>query len=311
MSQRTVKKSLAGLEDITMGEGIENQSRDSKTFPITQFRYVYPVNSIAELDALDTDLFVKARLYTGDITTPPVDYEFIAGVWEQTSLGGGSSIASLSEIQATTPNNLDVIFFDGDTETWKLDSVHNIIDLTADYDWTGNHTFSNFITVEAGIKGFNTLKSASFSLLQNLDGAPVLGNVSKEATIATLSTVTFNIAGTNRIAFHENNIKDAVIPINAQIGTTYTLGIGDRGSLVTQDNAAAITTTVPLDSAVAFKIGTTVSLCRLGAGQVSVVATGGVTILTEVGLKIKAINGFATLLKIAVNTWLLTGSLEV
>jgi len=310
MTQRTVKKSLAGLEDLTLGEGTENQSRNGGTYPITQIRYVYPVNSLAELNALDTDLFVKARLYTGDIETPPVDYEFIAGVWEQTSLGGGSSVASLAEVQATTPDNLDVIYWDGDTETWKLDSVNNIIDLTADYDWTGNHTFSEFITVTAGIKGFNTLATASFSLLQNLDGAPVLGSITKEATIATLSTVTFNIAGTSYTAFHANNIKDAVIPINPQTGTTYTLGLGDRGSLVTQDNVNPIITTVPLNATVPFEIGTPVSLAEIGAGQVTIFPTPGVTLLSELGLKIKATNGFATLLKIAVDTWLVTGSLE-
>lgn len=99
------------------------------------------------------------------------------------------------------------------------------------------------------------------------------------------------------------------IPINAQTGTSYTLALSDAGYLVTLNNAAAITLTVPLNSAVAFPTGTTIDLAQLGAGQVTVVATSGATVNATPGLKLAAQYSGATLTKLGTDTWLLVGAL--
>lgn len=307
--QRVVKKSKLGLEDITMGEGIENQNRNGGLYPVTQFRYVYPVNTLVELDDLDPLVYTKARLYAGDGLTPPTDYEYINDAWEQTSIGGGGSIENLTEVQVVIENDKDIMQYNGETEKWEVTNIANALDLTAAYAWTGSHSFTQFITLEAGISGWNTLKSASFSLLQNVDGAPVLGSITKTATIKTVDKVNFNIAGTVYEAYHQNNIHKAVTPINVKT-ESYAFGVGDAGYLITMDNVAANSVTVPVDTTADLPIGTTVSVCQIGAGVTTIVAEAGAVLMSEVGLVIKGQYGFATLLKIAVDTWLVTGSLS-
>src|SRR5215207_8529220 len=76
--------------------------------------------------------------------------------------------------------------------------------------------------------------------------------------------------------------------VNAQTGTTYTPVAADMGKLVTLSNAAAITLTIPQDSALtAWTIGKVIDFLQLGAGQVTATAGTGATLRTS-GLTNKA-----------------------
>ena len=93
---------------------------------------------------------------------------------------------------------------------------------------------------------------------------------------------------------------------NAQTGTTYSLAATDFTKLVTLSNASPVTVTVPLESSVAWVAGTQLRLMNLGAGVVTVVGAGGVTIngtpLTLAQYK------DGTLTKTGTNTWTFTSS---
>jgi hypothetical protein len=99
---------------------------------------------------------------------------------------------------------------------------------------------------------------------------------------------------------------DPGLVINAQT-VSYTLVLADASKLVEISNASANNLTVPLNSSVAFPIGTQVSLLQTGAGQMTVVATGGVTINATPGLKLRAQWSSATLVKRNTDTWVLVG----
>lgn len=106
-----------------------------------------------------------------------------------------------------------------------------------------------------------------------------------------------------------NNLAIAMIALNAQTGTSYTAVLADDGKLITLDNAAAITFTIPTNASVAFGIGTQLNIMQLGAGQVTI-SGAGVT-LRSAGTKAKT-NGqyaVATCVKIATDTWVLVGNL--
>jgi hypothetical protein len=103
---------------------------------------------------------------------------------------------------------------------------------------------------------------------------------------------------------------DPGLVINAQV-SSYTLVLSDASKLVEISNASANNLTVPLNSSVAFPTGTQISLLQTGAGQMTVVATGGVTINATPGLKLRAQWSSATLIKRAENTWVLVGDLAV
>lgn len=66
---------------------------------------------------------------------------------------------------------------------------------------------------------------------------------------------------------------------NAQTGTTYTLVAADLNKLVTLNNAASITLTIPNG---VFSSGNQINLQQLGAGQVTI-ASDGTTVITSNG----------------------------
>lgn len=87
----------------------------------------------------------------------------------------------------------------------------------------------------------------------------------------------------------------------------YTLVLTDKDKLVELNKATAIVLTVPTNATVAFPVGTVIPVVSLGAGQGSVAAAGGVTILSENGaLKLNRYKQ-GVLVKIATNTWYLFG----
>jgi hypothetical protein len=97
---------------------------------------------------------------------------------------------------------------------------------------------------------------------------------------------------------------------NSQTGTTYTLVTSDVNKLVELNNAAAITLTVPTNSATpGFNAGDQINLLQTGAGQVTV-GGAGVTINGTPGLKMRAQWSSATLIKRATDTWVLVGDLS-
>lgn len=80
MATRVIKKNLIGEEDLLLGEGQVTQSRNDLDYTITKVRVIRPVNSITELNLLDTDKFVKAALFEG---TQVKFYSFnsTSGLW--------------------------------------------------------------------------------------------------------------------------------------------------------------------------------------------------------------------------------------
>jgi hypothetical protein len=107
------------------------------------------------------------------------------------------------------------------------------------------------------------------------------------------------------------------LSINANTATTYTFVLADNGKLVTSNNAAAQTLSIPTNAAVAYAIGTQINVAWItGAGQptINAVVSGTTTILSTAGTstapKLRAVNSVATCIKIATDTWLVTGDIS-
>jgi hypothetical protein len=97
---RVVSKNLAGEEDLLYGEGQVVQSRNGGNFNITQIRTIYPANSLAERDALDTDRFKKCAVYDG---SGSVDfYEFDGADWVLCKIPTELHFATVAELKAST-----------------------------------------------------------------------------------------------------------------------------------------------------------------------------------------------------------------
>ena len=140
--------------------------------------------------------------------------------------------------------------------------------------------------------------------------------------------MTASISGTAVDTFATNKISGDLVPsaqfddmadainklelvqfgaVNVQSGTTYTLVAADWLKVVEFSNGSAITVTVPLNSSVAFLVGTVIELFAAGAGQVTVAPAGGVTIRTSTGLKLFGQYSSAVLRKRATDEWVLSG----
>lgn len=102
------------------------------------------------------------------------------------------------------------------------------------------------------------------------------------------------------------------LTLNAQTGTSYTYVLSDAGKFVTFNNASAIGSVIPTNASVPFPIGTQINILQLGAGAVAVGASGGVTAVSQ-GSKFRTNGQYAaaTLIKIATDTWVVIGNLQV
>ena len=136
------------------------------------------------------------------------------------------------------------------------------------------------------------------------------GSGSRKVTLAELAAFFPAVlkSATGLFDFKSTAIKGAIVSINEQTGTTYELVLDDGGKLVTLDNAAAVTLTIPDSGTVAYAIGERIELAQLGAGQVTIASAA--TINSKDGLV--ALTGQysgATLTQTAVDVWLLVGDL--
>lgn len=105
------------------------------------------------------------------------------------------------------------------------------------------------------------------------------------------------------------------LTINAQTGTTYTFVLTDnRNKLVTANNSSAQTYTIPLNSSVAFPIGSTINIIQIGTGQVTIQGNGGVTVAstgaTSTAPKLRARYSAASIIKVATDSWYVVGDIS-
>lgn len=104
------------------------------------------------------------------------------------------------------------------------------------------------------------------------------------------------------------------LTLNAQTGTTYTFVLTDnRNKLVTASNASAQTYTIPLNSSVAFPIGSSINIIQIGVGQVTIQGASGVTVASAAATsstpKLRLQYSAATLIKVGTDSWYVVGDL--
>lgn len=150
---------------------------------------------------------------------------------------------------------------------------------------------SNYLSLSSASTTYATLDSPA------LTGIPT-------APTATLGTNTTQIATTE---FVESRFDTTTI--NTQTAS-YGLVLADAGKTIEMNVGSANNLTVPLNSSQAFPVGTTIDVIQYGAGQTTIVATGGVTIRSkESKLKLTGQYSGATLYKRGTDEWVVVGDL--
>jgi hypothetical protein len=97
-------------------------------------------------------------------------------------------------------------------------------------------------------------------------------------------------------------------------GTTksasYTAALVDESSYIWMNVGSANTFTVPPASSVAFDVGTMMTVVNYGAGQTTIVAGSGVTLISTPGLKLRDQNSVCTIVNRSADVWLVHGDLD-
>jgi hypothetical protein len=202
---------------------------------------------------------------------------------------------------------------------WPSWSAQDADEANAHVSATGS---TGTITVHGLTAGSNVVGTTDTQTLTNktLSGGTVTGTIT--ATGATITNPTISggtISGAtvtgSTIDYTANTITNLPsanldLTLNDQTGTGYTLALTDKNKLVTLDNAATGTVTIPLNSSVAFPTGSQVHMVQKGTGQFSVTGSSGVTVNATPGLNFRAQWSAATAIKIATDTWILLGDLS-
>jgi len=190
----------------------------------------------------------------------------------------------------------------------KSDATHN--GYLSSTDWsTFNSKGSGSVTsvATAGLISGGTITNAG-TITTSMATNKLVGRgtastgIMEEITIGTglsLSSTTLNATGA------------VPLSINPQTAS-YGLLLADAYKLVTMTVGSANNLTVPLNSTQAFDVGTSIIIAQGGAGQTSIVATGGVTLNAPDGaLKLRVQYSQCVLIKTATDTWLVCGDLTI
>jgi hypothetical protein len=158
---------------------------------------------------------------------------------------------------------------------------------------TNEELSSALENVTVDLSGYATLDQLSASV-SNIDLTGYLTESSASVTYATLNNL-------NEKLGKATEIKSA--------STSYTLILEDLGKLVEINTSSANNLTIPLESSVDFPIGSQIYIIQTGTGQTTIVPTGGVTLSGTPGLKLRAQNSGAQLVKKSSNNWVAIGDL--
>jgi hypothetical protein len=189
----------------------------------------------------------------------------------------------------------------------------------------GNFTTSGAFTTTLTATATTSLTLPTTGTLATLDGTETFTNKTFTSPVTNSPTLTLSTSSSTtdaRLSWDSTNKKLKVgngtisldfassnVITNAQVAS-YTLVLADKDKLVEISNASANTLTVPLNSSVAFPIGTQITILQTGAGATTITATGGVTINATPGLILRAQWSSVTLIKRAENTWVALGDLR-
>jgi hypothetical protein len=157
---------------------------------------------------------------------------------------------------------------------------------------------------DAGAISTTDIADSAITSAKIATGAVTTGKIASSVTLTTP-----NIGAATGTSLNTTGNVISHIVTTTQVAS-YTLALTDDGTIVQMNVGSANNLTVPLNSSVAFPVGTQIIIQQQGAGQTTIVATGGVTLNATPGLKLRAQNSGAVCIKYSTDAWFVFGDLS-
>lgn len=249
--------------------------------------------------------------------------------WER--LGNWSDIAKDSNFQLVNSSDTSKLGkFDLSTistntlRTLSFPDASGTIALTSDFSTTTLQLAYNNSTTPQTITS-DSLGAVTYKRGSTSDSDEVL-QVENGAGTTTFSVDGNGNVTSNNLLIKTNNLSDLTNPSTARTNlgvasnlittnrqsSSYSLSLSDQDKLVELNNVSSINLTIPLNSSVAFPIGSQILIAQYGEGQITIVPESTVLIRSNGGkLKLAGQYALATLIKIANDEWYLSGNLVI
>lgn len=160
----------------------------------------------------------------------------------------------------------------------------------------------------SGNRGNVSAITGARALKSDANGVPTHFDTATEPSLTELAYIK---GVTSSIQTQLDAKKNKLYTFNRQ-PASYTLVLTDADNKIVEMNVgSANNLTIPLNSTVAFPIGSEIPISQYGAGQTTIVATGGVTLRSANNwLKINAQYGAVSLVKVGTDEWYVWGNLN-
>tara|TARA_R110002020_G_scaffold126312_3_gene284034 strand:- start:27 stop:728 length:702 start_codon:yes stop_codon:yes gene_type:complete len=109
---------------------------------------------------------------------------------------------------------------------------------------------------------------------------------------------------------HVNGAVTSTTTMTTVTGTAYTFVLSDQSNMVATSNHSGVTLTIPINTGVAFPVGTEIAIFQSGSGQATVTGAAGVGLYAADSEKTTRVRYSAAMLyQVATDNWLLVGDL--
>ena len=233
------------------------------------------------------------------------------------------SVAGVTSVNGSTGAITNVALTTGNLSQFAATTSAQLAGVISDETGTGSLVFATSPTLVSPALG-----TPSSGTLTSCTGLPVSTGVSglgtgvatflATPTSANLLAAVTNETGTGAVVFGTNpSLTAPLINLGYTAKTaSYACVLADNGYLFTMNSASATTFTIPTNATQAFPVGAQINFAWItGAGQPTIQATtpATTTILstgaTSTAPKLRVANSMASAVKIATDTWIVTGDI--
>jgi hypothetical protein len=120
-----------------------------------------------------------------------------------------------------------------------------------------------------------------------------------------------NVEISGTLLVNGNEVANSFLGDGTITDTAYTFASTDHNKFLLFSNSSGITASIPTNASAPMRNGTFIHVNQYTSGQILFSPASGVTLLTPGGLRTRKIFSSAMIVKVATNTWMLTGDIEI